>query len=70
MSTSADILTIQEAAGFLRVPLKTLYAWRSAGTGPRGFKVGRRTMFYRADLIRWLEEQWQAPDPRRSRTAA
>jgi hypothetical protein len=36
-----EMLTLQEACAFLRVPEGTLRYWRHLGTGPRSFKVGR-----------------------------
>ena len=36
-----DMLTLQEACHFLRLPEGTLRYWRHLGCGPRSFKVGR-----------------------------
>lgn len=52
-----EMLTLQEACAFLRVPEGTLRYWRHLGTGPRSFKVGRHVRYWRADLIVWLTEQ-------------
>jgi excisionase family DNA binding protein len=56
-----EMLTLQEACGFLRIPEGTLRYWRHLGTGPRSFKVGRHVRFSRADLILWLTEQTNRP---------
>lgn len=36
-----EMLSLQEACVFLRVPEGTLRYWRHLGCGPRSFKVGR-----------------------------
>lgn len=50
-------LTIEEVAELLRMPVATLRYWRVLGTGPRGFIIGRRLRYVRADVFRWLVEQ-------------
>ena len=35
-----EMLTLQEACAFLRVPEGTLGYWRHLGSGPRSFKQG------------------------------
>jgi excisionase family DNA binding protein len=52
-----ELLTIDELAAYLDVPVTTLYLWRSRGQGPPGLKVGRRIRYRAADVTRWLEEQ-------------
>ena len=48
------VLTVQEAAAFLRVNVKTLYAAIDAGDVP-GKKVGpRRVVVLRDALLQWL----------------
>src|SRR5688500_1989310 len=36
-----EMLTLQEACDFLRIPEGTLRYWRHLGAGPRSFKIGR-----------------------------
>ncbi len=52
-----EMLSLQEACTFLRVPEGTLRYWRHLGCGPRSFKVGRHVRYWRADLILWLTDQ-------------
>ena len=54
------LLTLAEAAEFLRTPVATLRYWRHLGIGPIGFRLGRRVVYSRADLISWLAEQREA----------
>ena len=50
------IVTPQELAAELRIPVGTIYAWRSYGTGPKGFKAGRAVRYYRRDIDQWLAD--------------
>ena len=56
-----DMLTLQEACHFLRIPEGTLRYWRHLGAGPRSFKVGRNVRYWRTDLVLWLTEQTNRP---------
>jgi hypothetical protein len=64
---SSDLLTLTEAAAFLRTPIATLRYWRHLGTGPDGFRLGRRVLYRREDLERWVAEQRAAQTPPRGR---
>jgi excisionase family DNA binding protein len=50
------LLTSQEAARFLRIPLNTLYQLRSKGTAPLAVRIGRRVQYRLADLEAYVEE--------------
>jgi DNA-binding transcriptional MerR regulator len=62
---ATELLTLAEAAAMLRTPVATLRYWRHLGTGPDGFRLGRRIVYRREDLDRWLAEQQQAQSSRR-----
>jgi excisionase family DNA binding protein len=49
------LLTIDELAYFLGVPVKTIYQWRYKGTGPTGLRVGRHVRYRQIDVDRWLD---------------
>lgn len=51
----ANLWTVQNLADFLGVPVKTIYAWRSQGYGPKGKKVGRHVRFAQADVEAWFD---------------
>jgi excisionase family DNA binding protein len=51
------LLSTQELADYFDVPLKTIYAWRHQGRGPRGFRVGRHLRFRWSDVQGWVSEQ-------------
>jgi excisionase family DNA binding protein len=52
-----EMLTLQEACAYLRIPEGTLRYWRHLGSGPHSFKIGRHVRYWRTDLILWLTEQ-------------
>ena len=62
------LLTVAEAAEFLRTPVATLRYWRHLGIGPTGFRLGRRVVYSRADLISWLAQQRDPSTRRRADT--
>ncbi len=49
------LLTLEDVAGYLQVPVKTLYDWRHRGVGPRGLRVGRYVRYRQADVDAWLD---------------
>ena len=51
-----DLLTIAEAAALLRAPVATLRYWRHLGTGPASFRLGRRVLYRRGDLLAWIDQ--------------
>ena len=52
-----ELLTITEAAEVLRSPVATLRYWRHLGSGPRSFRLGRRVLYRRDDLLAWIDAQ-------------
>jgi DNA-binding transcriptional MerR regulator len=51
----APLWTVQDVAAYLRVPVQTVYAWRSRGIGPEGRRVGQYVR-YQPDVVRaWFE---------------
>lgn len=57
MASTDQLLTPEDLAAELQVPVKTLYAWRYQSTGPRSIKVGRHIRYRRSDVETWLEAQ-------------
>jgi excisionase family DNA binding protein len=50
----AQLLTIEQVAEQLQVPVDTLYYWRSKKQGPAGFKVGKYLRWQQADVDAWI----------------
>jgi excisionase family DNA binding protein len=52
-----DLLTTNEVAALTRAPVATVRYWRHTGFGPASFRLGRRVLYRRCDVQRWLEEK-------------
>jgi excisionase family DNA binding protein len=46
--------TVDDAALYLRVPVKTLYQWKWRGEGPPVRKVGRHLRYDPAEVRNWF----------------
>jgi excisionase family DNA binding protein len=55
--TPRQLMTIEELADQLQVPVNTIYGWRSRGEGPPGFKVGRYVRYEPEDVDKWLDSR-------------
>ncbi|MFJ3312928.1 helix-turn-helix transcriptional regulator [Micrococcus endophyticus] len=51
-----------DVAAFAGVPVKTVYTWRTTGTGPRGFRVGKHVRYRAEDVEAWVAEQIEKDD--------
>jgi excisionase family DNA binding protein len=49
-----EVMTAAEVAEYLRVPLKSLYAWRYTHDGPPSARVGKYLRYRRTDVDEWL----------------
>lgn len=56
-----DIDNNEAVAAYLGVPVATVRAWRVAGIGPRGFRVGKHVRYRRSDVDGWIEAQASGP---------
>jgi excisionase family DNA binding protein len=54
------LLSPQELADYLNVPIATLYSWRHAGDGPPGFRVGKHVRYRWIDVQEWVQDQFEA----------
>ncbi|OYO09383.1 excisionase [Enemella evansiae] len=56
MAKSLDrLLSVQEVAELLGVPVRTIYEWRYRGEGPRGYRIGRHVRYRLSAVDEWLE---------------
>jgi excisionase family DNA binding protein len=54
------LLTPQEVADLLRIPVRSLYVQRSAGRPtPPGVKIGRHLRYRLADVEAWIANQFE-----------
>ncbi len=51
------LLTPAELAGYLGVPIKTLYTWRYRHEGPPALRIGRHLRYRRDDVEDWLHDR-------------
>ena len=54
------LISAQELAEYLDVPVKTLYAWRYRRQGPPGLRVGKHLRYRRIDVNEWIEQRTEA----------
>lgn len=59
------LLTLEEAAEIVRRPPATLRFWRHSGTGPPSARIQGRIVYREADLMAWIDRQFetQGPEP-------
>jgi excisionase family DNA binding protein len=50
------LLSPQELADYLAIPVATVYQWRHRGDGPRGFRVGKHVRYRWSEILNWLHE--------------
>ena len=60
-----ELMSMQEVADIVRVPVATLRYWRHLGTGPRSFRIGRSVRYWHTEVVHWLEEQSSHPQASR-----
>lgn len=51
------LLSPQELADYLGVPLATVYVWNTRDSGPRKLRVGKHVRYRVSDVDKWLEER-------------
>lgn len=57
MTAPEPLISMQEVADRLGVPLQTLRRWRKHGRGPKGYPLGRRVNFRWSEVEAWLDQQ-------------
>ena len=57
MNNLDPLLTAQQLADYLDVPIATLYAWRYRREGPPGFRAGRHLRYRKSDIDQWINNR-------------
>jgi excisionase family DNA binding protein len=57
MESPDRLLTVEELAEYLGVPVATIYAWRYHRQGPPGFRVGRHVRYRWTDIEEWISDR-------------
>ncbi|GAA3703431.1 hypothetical protein GCM10022399_20040 [Terrabacter ginsenosidimutans] len=53
-----ELMTVDEVAEALRVPVATVRYWRAQGSGPKFVRIGKRIVCRRSDLERFVEQKF------------
>ena len=56
-TTVRRLLSVDEVAEVLGVPVTTLYQWRHKGVGPVGLRVGRHLRYRAVDISEWIDRR-------------
>lgn len=59
-ASEGSLLTTEEVAELLQVPVATIYGWRVRREGPPAIRVGRHLRFRREAVERWLLDRESA----------
>lgn len=54
------LLTTEEAAAVLRLSPNTLRSWRTMRRGPKFATIGRRIVYRRSDVERYIQQHFEA----------
>jgi excisionase family DNA binding protein len=57
------LLDVPELAGYLGVPVSTVYDWRTRGLGPRAYRFGKHLKFAVSDVRAWIAQQRELEPP-------
>ncbi len=60
---ASDIMTIEEVADFLRIPVSSVYKLAQEGKIPAQ-KVGRHWRFHRPTLTKWIAREAYVDSPK------
>lgn len=56
-----DVLTTGEAAKYIRHSVRTMIRWRQERVGPPFIQCGKKILYRKQSLDRWLAEREQQP---------
>jgi excisionase family DNA binding protein len=51
-----QLLTPDQLSEWLQVPKQTVYKWRTCGSGPSGYRVGKHLRYARHEVEQWLAD--------------
>lgn len=60
MFMNKQLLSTEQVAEEIGIPVTTLRYWRGRNEGPRSFRVGRVVKYRQGDIEEWIEEQMEA----------
>jgi excisionase family DNA binding protein len=63
------LMSPQDLAAYLGVPVSTVYAWRYKQEGPPGARLGKHVRYRRADVDQWIAERSASERPAKASRA-
>jgi hypothetical protein len=55
-----ELLDAKQVSAMIGVPVGTLRYWRHSDIGPASFTLGRRVVYRRDEVLRWISERENA----------
>ncbi len=55
-----ELLTTEDVAKIVRVPVSTVRYWQHRGSGPSSFRMGKRRLYARSDVEAWIARAREA----------
>ena len=52
-----ELLSAKEVSEMTGVPIGTLRYWRHSDIGPASFTLGRRVVYRRGEVVRWISQR-------------
>jgi len=60
MADGDQLMVIEEVSKLTRLTVPTLRYLRHKGEGPRGFRLSKRLVYKRSDVLAWIDQQYEA----------
>ncbi|WP_255801418.1 helix-turn-helix transcriptional regulator [Mycobacteroides abscessus] len=55
-----ELVTVGQVSTLTGIPVGTLRYWRHANQGPTSFSLGKRVLYRKSEVERWISEQEKA----------
>lgn len=55
-----ELVTVGQVSMLTGIPVGTLRYWRHANQGPTSFSLGKRVLYRKSEVERWISEQEKA----------
>jgi len=55
-----ELMDINDLAGIVHAPVRTLYEWHQRGYGPMPARIGKKLMYRKVDVERFVEDAFAA----------
>ena len=57
---TSELLSPEDLAEYLKIPVATIYRWRYRGGGPVGMRVGKHVRYRLSEVEAWLDTRVDA----------